>query len=95
MPAIQSDYSGMRANFSPPVVQIFVNKGKFVADFSKNHHFRLGEKAGLSSLEEAIERSLVTVEEEIHHLVDERVIEDPGEVAVKFEFVANKPPVQN
>ena len=95
MPAIQSNYSGVRANLQEPVVQIYLCKGNFIADLSKNHHFSIGEMAGRSSLEEAIEQSLVAVEEEIHRLVDEGVIEDPGETPVKFEFVANKPPAQN
>ena len=95
MPAIQSNYSGMRANLSTPVVQIYLYKGNFIADFNKNHHLELGEIAGLTSLEDVIARSMEMVEEEIHRLVNEDVIVDPGEIPVKFEFVVNKSPVQN
>ena len=95
MPAIQSNYSGVRANLQEPVVQIYLYKGNFIPDFNKNHQLELEAIAGLSSLEEVIAHSMDMVEEEIHRLVDEGVIEDPGETPVKFEFVANKLPVQN
>ena len=96
MANIQTTYrSRVPANLGSISVRLHVYKGNFIADLSGNSPISPTQITGSKSFEEAIASSLELIEEEIQRLVDEGDIVDPGEVPVRFEFVANKQPVQD